>query len=423
VRRLAVAALLAGIASTWLAAGPARAESQHVAALQVALRSKGLYKGAIDGVSGPQTWAGLKSLQKRTGIARTGKVDPATRRALGRLGEPLLGRRELAAGVVGWDVSALEFRLLPYGLPATAVDGRFTAATSAALRRFQRAHGLSGDGIAGPKTFRALVCSAQEAARPKVVPVHVVKPGEGFFVVADRYKVDASKLAKANGLSLTSVLVPGQRLRLPAGAAVPVRSISTPETTLAHRVLPGDSWYAIAERYGVSPWDLAQKNGKQLDQVIVPGMRLTLPAGARVAVAAPGAPPPSPSLDAVRIALDRWSAEYGVDAKLARALAWMESGFQNHVVSPVGARGVMQLLPETWDFVEEVLIGRGIAETAEGNVRVGVRYLRWQLDEFAGDVRLALAGWYQGARAVRERGLYDDTKEFVRIVLELYGKV
>ena len=69
---------------------------------------------------------------------------------------------------------------------------------------------------------------------------------------------------------------------------------------------------------------------------------------------------------------------------------------------------------------------RGPARTPrnyQGNVRAGVRYLRWQLDEFGGDRRLALAGWYQGARAVRERGLFDDTKEFVRIVLALYGTV
>jgi hypothetical protein len=56
-------------------------------------------------------------------------------------------------------------------------------------------------------------------------------------------------------------------------------------------------------------------------------------------------------------------------------------------------------------------------------VRAGVRYLRWQLDQFGGNVGLALSGWYQGARAVRERGIYDDTKEFVRIVLALYGTV
>jgi soluble lytic murein transglycosylase-like protein len=56
-------------------------------------------------------------------------------------------------------------------------------------------------------------------------------------------------------------------------------------------------------------------------------------------------------------------------------------------------------------------------------VRAGVRYLRWQLDQFDGDVRLALAGYYQGARAVRERGLFDDTKQYVSVILQLYGSV
>ncbi len=95
----------------------------------------------------------------------------------------------------------------------------------------------------------------------------------------------------------------------------------------------------------------------------------------------------------------------------------MESGFQQDVVSSVGAIGVMQLLPETWEFVDTVLLGVRTPRNYQGNVRAGVRYLRWQLDEFDGNVRLALAGWYQGARAVREIGLYDDTKLFVRVVL------
>jgi soluble lytic murein transglycosylase-like protein len=101
----------------------------------------------------------------------------------------------------------------------------------------------------------------------------------------------------------------------------------------------------------------------------------------------------------------------------------MESGFQQDVVSSVGALGVMQLLPETWEFVDTVLLGFPTPRTYAGNVRAGVRYLRWQLDEFGGTVRLALAGWYQGARAVRQRGLYRETKQFVRVVLALYGTV
>src|SRR5207302_6051468 len=108
--------------------------------------------------------------------------------------------------------------------------------------------------------------------------------------------------------------------------------------------------------------------------VIVPGQRLVLPAGARryaaVRVVAGRAD--------VRAALDRWSRFYGVDARLARALAWMESGFQEDVVSSVGAIGVMQLLPETWGFVDVVLIGHSTPRTYDGNVQAGVRYLRWQ---------------------------------------------
>jgi soluble lytic murein transglycosylase-like protein len=154
-------------------------------------------------------------------------------------------------------------------------------------------------------------------------------------------------------------------------------------------------------------------------RVIVPGQRLALPASARRLP--PSARPAS--RDAVRHALDYWSRVYGVDPQLVRALAWMESGFQQDVVSSVGAIGVMQLLPETWEFVDVVLLGDRTSRDYRGNVRAGVRYLRWQLDAFDGNVRLALAGWYQGARAVREIGLYDDTKLFVRVVLALYGTV
>jgi peptidoglycan hydrolase-like protein with peptidoglycan-binding domain len=348
-RGVVIAAALAA-----LAAVPAEgaAGTPRVAAAQVALRAHGLYPGPVDGIAGPLTRSAVVRFQARRGLAPDGRVGPRTRRALGRLGVPLLGRRELAVGLVGWDVSSLEFRLRRFGLPGGAVDGRFDARTAAALRRFQRAAGLVPDGIAGPRTFRALrrVARAPQAARR----VHVVRPGESFF--------------------------------------------------------------SIAQRYRVSPWRLAGENGLRLDRVIHPGARLRLPAGATT-VRMPE------DRDAVRASLDRWSRAYGVDPRLARALAWMESGFQNHVVSPVGARGVMQLLPETWEFVETVLLRERVPGTADGNVRVGVRYLRWQLDEFGGDVRLALAGWYQGARAVREVGIYDDTKEFVRIVLALYGTV
>ena len=328
------------------------AGNARVAALQVALRVHGFEPGPVDGVRGPLTTNALLRFQRTKGLVPDGQVGPATRRAFGPRGRPLLGRRELAVGAVGWDVAVLEFRLRKNGLGARAVDGRFTRKTAAALRRYQRRQGLAADGIAGRNTYRALASRA------------------------------------------------------------PVRF---------HTVLPGESFFSIAARYRVSPWLLARRNGLALTRVIVPGQRLALPASARSRV--PAAAQQPASREAVRAALDYWSGFYGVDPQLARALAWMESGFQQDVVSSVGAIGVMQLLPETWDFVDTVLLGEQTARTYRGNVRAGVRYLRWQLDHFGGDTRLALAGWYPGARAVREVGIYDDTKLFVRVVLMLYGTV
>jgi peptidoglycan hydrolase-like protein with peptidoglycan-binding domain len=357
--------ILLGIAVAAASAlsGPAAAASSGVAALQIALRAHGHYPAAVDGVDGPLTRAGLTSFQQRTGLQPTGTVGPATRSALGALGKPLLGQRELTVGAVGWDVSSLEFKLIPFGLPRAAVDGQFTAATVRALSRFQAKQGLPADGIAGPRTFRALAAATGRTAAaeyaPPVALTHVVASGESFFSIAQRYGISPLLLAKASGLSLSAVIVPGQKLTLPAGTTG----------------VSGSTGGAPAAR------------------------------------------------DSVRASLDHWAAAYGVDPRLARATAWMESGFQEDVVSNVGAVGVMQLLPETWVWVDQVLLGTATPRTYDGNIRAGVRYLRWLLDQFGGDTRLALAGYYQGAQAVRDRGLYDDTKRYVAIILKLVGTV
>jgi peptidoglycan hydrolase-like protein with peptidoglycan-binding domain len=359
MRRLVLMAA-AAVAGLFLAA-PAGASTASVAALQVALHAHGLYPGPVDGVKGPVTKGAIVAFQQREGLIADGRIGAQTRRAFGPLGNPLLGQRALEVGAVGWDVSALEFRLIRWGLPPASVDGRFTPATATALIRLQSSAGLDPDGIAGPRTYRALAGGRSQTARSTVAApqriTHIVRAGESFFSIAQRFHVSPWLLAKGNDLRLTGTIVPGQRLHLPVGATT-TTPIGTPVTR-----------------------------------------------------------------DHVRVALNRWSRIYGVDPGLARALGWMESGWQQGVVSNVGAVGVMQLLPETWDWVDAILIGHPTPRTAAGNVQAGVRYLKWQLDQFDGNIRLALAGWYQGARAVREIGLYDDTKLFVKIVRMLYGKV
>jgi hypothetical protein len=152
------AALVAVPAAILLAAGPAHAlTNPQIPGLQVALREKGVYRGSIDGVAGPMTAHAVRAFQRKAGITVDGIAGPQTRRALGRLGRPLWGKRKLLApGMVGWDVSVLEFFLARRGLKPGAVDGRFNHRTAGAVRRLQRRKHLAVDGVAGPQTLRAL---------------------------------------------------------------------------------------------------------------------------------------------------------------------------------------------------------------------------------------------------------------------------
>jgi soluble lytic murein transglycosylase-like protein len=100
------------------------------------------------------------------------------------------------------------------------------------------------------------------------------------------------------------------------------------------------------------------------------------------------------------------------------ATTWMESGWQNRVVSRTGAAGIGQLMPDTARFVREILIGVPSLDVKdpEHNIRMSARYLRWLLDRSGGDQAKALAAYYQGPRSVETRGMYADTVAYVRTV-------
>ncbi len=142
----------------------------RVAALQVALRANGVYSGDVDGLNGPGTAAAVRTFQARAKLTVDGVVGPATRKALGPLGRPGLGTRGLSAGMRGWDVASLQFRLAVRGFPSGGFDGVFGPQTEAAVRRFQDWAGLVEDGAVGPATTLAL------AAPPATSPVRFAPP-------------------------------------------------------------------------------------------------------------------------------------------------------------------------------------------------------------------------------------------------------
>jgi hypothetical protein len=105
----------------------------------------------------------------------------------------------------------------------------------------------------------------------------------------------------------------------------------------------------------------------------------------------------------------------GVDAALVKSVMLVESNFNPRAVSRKGARGLMQLMPDTARRF-------GVTDRfdAAQSLRAGVRYLAALLGQFKGDVALALAGYNAGENAVaKHAGVppYPETQEYIRRVL------
>jgi len=110
--------------------------------------------------------------------------------------------------------------------------------------------------------------------------------------------------------------------------------------------------------------------------------------------------------------------KFGIEPRLAVAIAAVESAFNPDAVSPRNAQGVMQLIPET-----AARFNVANAFDPRQNIAGGLSYLRWLLAYFEGDVRLVAAAYNAGEGAVeRYRGVppYDETRAYVDRVLGYY---
>lgn len=250
------------------------------------------------------------------------------------------------------------------------------------------------------------------------------------------------------------VLVPvGQQLRR-WGALVALAGVALPGVTVASVVdaggdLPGgDAWVTMepgrapAARTGetpsglraaaAAPWEagLVEVDGKPLPVAPPPG---PVPVDGIPQVAA--APKPTRPASAERAGdlvpadreylrpiLTRYAQENGLSADLVMSLAWVESSWRRNAVSSAGAVGVMQLMPNTVDYVSKKLLGlrsRLDPDNPRSNVRMGARYLRHLLDQNRGNVRQALIAYNQGPTSLRANGSYEIAERYADRVLAL----
>lgn len=111
-------------------------------------------------------------------------------------------------------------------------------------------------------------------------------------------------------------------------------------------------------------------------------------------------------------------AKYSVDPNLVKAIIHTESAFNPYAVSPAGAEGLMQLMPQTAGMVE-------VPDSFDphANIEGGVRYFKYLLDKFNGNVRLSLAAYNAGeSNVLKYNGIppFRETQDYVKKVMALW---
>ena len=303
----------------------------------------------------------------------------------------------------------------------------------------------------------AISPAAARAATP-----HVVQPGETLWSIAAANNLYTGALAAYNGLSPESQVVLGStimvpsaaealpkvnealaagRIPQPSGKVVPAAPATqqqaapaqaAPPPAGAYTVKPGDTFTSLAARAGVHPSQVAGVNGLSLHAPLLAGTTIKLPpASAPVRQSTPAAQPSNvpqaaPAAAPGRVTsndIHQVAGQHGVDGSLAAAIGWQESGFNNAMVSSANARGVMQVMPGTWDWVQRNLADRKLdPDSAVDNVHAGTLYLRQMLKETGGDPAMAAAGYYQGLGSVRKIGMLPETQRYVANVMALRNR-
>lgn len=262
---------------------------------------------------------------------------------------------------------------------------------------------------------------------------HAVEPGESLWSIATANGLSVRSLAASNGLSADARLQRGTTIEVPATTEA-AADTGSGDSAGTHVVRRGETLSAIAATAGVSTEQIAQFNGLDPAGLLPVGTVLKLPSSSTggMSAAGAGAETGGSSADAGPVATpDRVSydeiaqiaQDHGVPPSLAAAVAWQESGFNNGVVSSAGARGVMQIIPGTWDFIQRDLASHPLdGASARENVHAGVMLLAYLLRATGGDPAQALAAYYQGLESVRTRGVLPDTQRYVDTVLALRSR-
>jgi soluble lytic murein transglycosylase-like protein len=195
------------------------------------------------------------------------------------------------------------------------------------------------------------------------------------------------------------------------------------EAQVPHTVLPGETLWSIAQQDGLTVDELAAANGLSPDALLVAGETILIPPAAPVTgtgqctwdCASPAHPHPTDEYASPE-QVGSIAGEYGMSAPLVQSIASNESSFSNAAVSEAGARGVMQIIPDTWSFIDQYLAEQPLdPASAIDNVRAGVIYLHYLYHLNDGDGDAVVSSYYQGPN---RESILPETRDYVREIRE-----
>ena len=239
--------------------------------------------------------------------------------------------------------------------------------------------------------------------------------------------------------SLTALLL-GAVLSVPLSTslsvvvAAPARAdhVRLPDdrTLVSYVVRPGDTASGLAVRFHAWTAELVAHNHLGAGGTLQVGERIEIPVvskGGKEDGGAKGGRPtmwqhPDRAREKVRRVIAGAARHHDVDPQLALAIAWQESGWQMGVVSSANAIGAMQVLPSTARWMEHYA-GRPLRlRTLGDNAKAGVLLLR-VLSQHTHRRTHKIGAYYQGLGAVREHGLYAETRTYVDNVVAIKDRL
>ena len=231
---------------------------------------------------------------------------------------------------------------------------------------------------------------------------YTVQRGDTIGHIALRRPVTARQIMAANGLQPTSWIRPGQVLQIPGGTPEPAAPAPAP-TPAAVAATAAPPVATAANTFVGRTY---------------PDATVAAAAAARAALKGAAAP----DRPAMRAIVEATARRHGIDPKLALAISYQESGWDQRQVSVANAIGAMQVIPSSGAWASS-MVGHPLdLLAAEDNATAGVVILR-ALTRSASSVDEAIAGYYQGLASVRAKGMYADTQQYVASVKSMMSRV